>query len=138
MPHSQRPGQVLPPMPEFASPPTGAVHRGVHTGLCNTPPSPRLFSSRPADLSPLSVPVCRTFLGTAAVRFTVKGCALEHAEPLLQLLLFCEVAFHAVAILIDRAGPLPPVPHHRLVEHKSNAGQAEQEKSQDVQAEVLI
>lgn len=73
------------------------------------PPAP-FFSSRP--LSPLSVPACRTFLGTAAVHFTVTGCALEHAEPLLQFLLFCEVAFHAIAVLVHRAGPLPSAPCH--------------------------
>lgn len=140
MPHSQHPGQVLPPTPEFAPPPTGAVHRGVHAGLRNAPPSPphRLFSSRPADLSPLSVPACRTFLGTAAVRFAATGRALEPAEPLLQFLLFCEVAFHAIAVLVHRADPLPPAPHHRFVEDKSNTGQTQQEKSQDVQAEVLV
>lgn len=125
-------------MPEFTSPPTSAVHRGVHIGLRNSPPSLRLFSSRPVHLSPPTVPACRTFLGTAAVHFTVKGCALEHTEPLLQFLLFCEVAFHTVAILVDRAGRLPPAPHHRLVEDKSHTGQAQQEESQDVQAEVLV
>jgi len=68
----------------------------------------------------------------------VAGCALAHAEPLLRLLLFCQAAFHAVPVLVRRAGSLPSAPRHGLVEDEPNAGQTEQEEGQDVQAEVLV
>lgn len=48
------------------------------------------------------------------------------------------MAFHAIAILIYGAGSLSSAPHHRFVKDKSNTGQAQHEKSQDVQAEVFI
>lgn len=84
------PGSLPTHAPFPASWPSAPTHAWIHppahrccTQRCAHRPLqysslPTLFSSRPADLSPLSVPACYTFLVTAAVHFTVMKYALEH------------------------------------------------------------
>lgn len=129
------PGSLPTHAPFPASWPSAPTHAWIHppahrccTQRCAHRPLqysslPTLFSSRPADLSPLSVPACYTFLCHSSSSFHSDEICPGTQWPLLQFFLICEVAFHATAILIHRAGPLPSAPHHGFVENKSNTSQ---------------
>lgn len=107
----------------------------------NSPPRPQVLYTEVctqafAILLPphsLLIQTCRSFTSLCACMLYISchSSSSFHSDeicpgtywPLLQFFLICEVAFHATAILIHRAGPLPSAPHHGFVENKSNTSQ---------------